>query len=369
MSSMNGLSLAILGTRGIPARYGGFETFADQLAQRLARRGHQVTVYGRDRYAAPGRQGVESIVLPSIYSKHLETPTHTFLSVLHCGVRSPDVALICNTANACFLPLLRAAGIPTVMNTDGIEWQRRKWGVAGRTVHMFSEHLAAAWADVLIADAGFIAEYYRQYHGRETVRIPYGGDLPRPESTSVLDSLGLKPGAYDLCVCRFEPENRPLTVVRAHCGLKEPIPLVMVGGAPYATAYRRRLEAEADASTLFTGYRFGDEYRQLLFNSRALLYAGEVGGTHPVLLEAMGAGRLVIYHDTPENRETVGDAGLPFGPGGEDSLRSVWQQIADHPEWPQKYGARARARVQRHYLWEDVTDSYEQVFRSLARTP
>jgi glycosyltransferase involved in cell wall biosynthesis len=279
------------------------------------------------------------------------------------------VALVCNTANACFLPLLRAAGIPTVLNTDGIEWQRRKWGPAGRAVHLLSEHLAAAWADVLVADASFIARYYRERHRRDAVRIPYGGDLPRPQGTSVLDSLGLKPGGYDLCVCRFEPENRPLAVIQAHRGLERQLPLVMVGGAPYATAYRRRMEAEADAATLFAGYRFGDAYRQLLFNSRALLYAGEVGGTHPVLLEAMGAGRLVIYHDTPENRETVGSAGLPFGPGGADALRSVWQQVAHHPEWPGIYGARGRDRVRRHYRWESVTDSYEQLFRSLARRP
>ena len=366
MPTQEGLSIAVLGTRGIPARYGGFETFADQLTRRLAHRGHHVTVYGRDRYAGAAEGGVESLVLPAIYSKYLETPSHTFLSVLHCTTRRPDVALVCNTANACFLPLLRAAGIPTVLNTDGIEWQRRKWGLAGSTVHLFSEHLAAAWADALVADADFIARYYRERHDRDTVRIPYGGDLPRPRGTSVLDELGLKPEGYDLCVCRFEPENRPLTVIQAHGGLERPLPLVMVGGAPYATAYRRRMEAAADESTLFAGYRFDDEYRQLLFNSRALLYAGEVGGTHPVLLEAMGAGRLVIYHDTPENRETVGIAGLPFGPGGAEALRSVWQQVTDHRDWPGKYGARARDRVQQHYLWENVTDCYERLFRSLA---
>jgi glycosyltransferase involved in cell wall biosynthesis len=364
---MNRFSLAILGTRGIPARYGGFETFADQLAQRLVQRGHQVSVYGRDRYAASPREGVESIVLPALYSKHLETPSHTLLSVLHCGTRAPDVALLCNTANACFLPLLRASGIPTVLNTDGLEWQRRKWGMAGRTVHLFSEHLAAAWADVLVADAGFIARYYQEHHGRETVRIPYGGDLPRPHNISLLQSLGLEPGGYDLCVCRFEPENRPLTVVKAHAGMDNSLPLVMVGGAPYATAYRRRMEAAADTSTMFTGYRFGDEYRQLLFNCRALIYAGEVGGTHPVLLEAMGAGRLVIYHDTPENRETVGDAGLPFGPGGNESLRTVWQQVEDHPAWAQKFGDCARVRVQQRYLWENVTDAYERLFCALIK--
>jgi glycosyltransferase involved in cell wall biosynthesis len=366
MVTPGGFSLAILGTRGVPARYGGFETFAEQLATRLAGRGHRVTVYGRSRYTPAPLEGVESIVLPALYTKHLETASHTFLSTLHCMQRRPDVALMCNTANACFLPLLRANGIPTVLNVDGIEWQRRKWGCGARGVHLLAEHLAAAWADRMVADARFIARYYRERHGVASTQISYGGDLPAPTGRELLIELGLEEGGYDLCVCRFEPENRPLTVVQAHRRLQHPRPLVMVGGAPYARRYQEALRREAGPQVLFTGFRFGDEYRQLLFHARAFLYAGEVGGTHPVLLEAMGAGRLVLYHDTPENRETVGDAGIPFGPGGVDALQAVWEQLQSRPEWPHLFGTRARTRVQRYYRWDTITDAYEDLLLQIA---
>ncbi|MCZ6649845.1 MAG: DUF1972 domain-containing protein [Acidobacteria bacterium] len=366
MATADGLSLSILGTRGVPARYGGFETFAEQLASRLATRGHRVTVYGRSRYSSAPLAGVESIVLPALYTKHLETASHTFLSTLHCMQRRPDVVLMCNTANACFLPLLRATGIPTVLNVDGIEWQRRKWGRGARGVHLLAEHLAAAWADRVVADARFIARYYRERHGIVSAQISYGGDLPAPTGRELLTELGLEEGEYDLCVCRFEPENRPLTVVQAHRRLHHPLPLVMVGGAPYARRYQEALHREAGPQVRFAGFRFGNEYRQLLFHARAFLYAGEVGGTHPVLLEAMGAGRLVLYHDTPENRETVGDAGIPFGPGGVEALRIVWEQLQTQPEWPRLYGTRARTRVQRHYRWDTITDAYEDLLRQVS---
>lgn len=367
MAQADRLSLAILGTRGVPARYGGFETFAEQLALRLAARGHRVTVYGRSRYAtAHTLAGVESRVLPALYTKHLETASHTFLSTLHCMARRPDVVLMCNTANACFLPLLRAAGIPTVLNVDGIEWQRRKWGRGARGVHLLAEHLAAAWADRVVADASFIARYYRDRHGIDSTQISYGGDLPKPVGREMLTELDLQEGEYDLCVCRFEPENRPLTVVQAHRRLVRPLPLVMVGGAPYAHRYQEALRREAGSEVRFTGFRFGNEYRQLLFHARAFLYAGEVGGTHPVLLEAMGAGRLVLYHDTPENRETVGSAGVPFGPGGVEDLRAVWEEVQAHPDWGRLYGRRAQSRVQKHYRWDTITDAYELLLQQIA---
>jgi glycosyltransferase involved in cell wall biosynthesis len=362
-----GLSVFILGTRGIPARYGGFETFAEQLSRRLTRRGHRVAVYCRSRYARTGEEvaGVEAVVLPALYTKYLETVSHGLLSALHCAGRRPDIALICNTVNAFYLPLLSRAGVPTVLNVDGIEWQRRKWNLLGRGVHRLAEHLAAAWADTVIADARVIGDYYRRVHGRRTVFIPYGGDLKPPGATPLLERLGLRPREYDLCVCRFEPENNPLTVVRAHARLGSRTPLVMVGGAPYARRYQAAVRAAADPGVRFLGFRYGEEYRQLLFSARALIYAGEVGGTHPVLLEAMGAGLAVLYNDTPENREVVGEAGLPFGPSSEDQLAVTWRLLDERPDLGAACGRRGREQVHRRYRWDKIADAYEVLFRRL----
>jgi glycosyltransferase involved in cell wall biosynthesis len=234
-------------------------------------------------------------------------------------------------------------------------------------VHRLAEHLAAAWADVLVADARFVAEHYRAVHGVSPVFIPYGGDLepPAPGDTALLEELGVRPGAYDLSVCRFEPENNPLTVVRAHGRLGGPVPLVMVGGAPYARRYQREIHAAAGPGVRFAGYRYGEEYRQLLFQARAVIYAGEVGGTHPALLEAMGAGKPVVYNDTPENREAVADAGLPFGPGSEDHLVEVWSRLDREPDLAHQHGSLARQRVRAHYRWDAVTDAYERLFSRL----
>jgi glycosyltransferase involved in cell wall biosynthesis len=352
----------------VPARYGGFETFAEQLARRLADRGHRVSVYSRTRYASPhGLPGVDIPVLPAIYTKYLETVSHGLLSALHCCTRRPDVALVCNTVNAFFLPLLAQADLPVVLCVDGLEWQRRKWNHLGRAAHRVAEHLAAAWADVLVADARFIAEHYRAVHQVSPVFIPYGGDLdpPTPGDTGVLEELEVEPGAYDLSVCRFEPENNPLTIVRAHGRLGHSRPLVMVGGAPYARRYQQQLRAAAGPGVRFAGYRYGKDYRQLLFQARAVVYAGEVGGTHPALLEAMGAGRAVVYNDTPENREAVGEAGLPFGPGNEEHLVQVWGRLDREPGLVDHYGSRGRRRVRLHYRWDAVTDAYERLFRRL----
>jgi glycosyltransferase involved in cell wall biosynthesis len=363
-----GLSVAILGTRGIPARYGGFETFAEQLARRLAGRGHRVRVYCRSRYAGDlDLPGVDTPVLPAIYTKYLETVSHGLLSALHCGAHRPDAALICTTVNACFLPVFLQAGVPAALCVDGIEWQRRKWNRLGRAAHWLAEHLAAAWADVLVADARFIGQHYRAVHGVSPVFIPYGGDLdpPAPGDAGVLEELDLEPGAYDLSVCRFEPENNPLTVVRAHGRLGGDRPLVMVGGAPYSRRYQQQIRDAATPGVRFAGYRYGDEYRQLLFRARAVIYAGEVGGTHPALLEAMGAGRAVVYNDTPENREAVGEAGLPFGPGSEEHLVEVWGRLDREPGLLERCAERARRRVRLHYRWDMVTEAYEDLFNRM----
>ena len=361
------LRLAILGTRGVPARYGGFETFAEQLAIRLAERGHEVRVYGRSRYAEePPPFPVDAVTLPAVYTKHLETVSHGLLATLHLASRPVDAAIVCNAVHAPLLPLLRAAGVPAVLNVDGLEWRRRKWGGAARAVHRLAEHLAVACADVVVTDARTVQTYYRERHQAETTFIPYGGDLPPAAAGETLSSLGLSPGGYDLCVCRFEPENHPLLVVRARNRLRSRRPLVLVGGAPYARAYETRIRATAGEGVRLVGFRFGMAYRELLFQARAAVVATEAGGSHPVLLEAMGAGLPVLYADTPENREVAADTGLSFPVGDEEALASSWRRLEEDPALGHELGRRAAARIASRYRWEQVTDAYEELLRGLA---
>src|SRR6185369_8569717 len=196
------MKLAILGTRGIPANYGGFETFAEELSTRLAARNHEVWVYGRSNninYPYPIYKGVNLKILPTVGTKHLDTVAHTFFSVVHLFLRRKfDGVLMCNAANAIFAGVLRLRGIPVALNVDGIERLRKKWGRVGRAYYRVSEYLATIIPNVMVADAEVIRDYYLKQYGRSSAMIAYGADCERTETTAVLDHLGVPPRSYFL---------------------------------------------------------------------------------------------------------------------------------------------------------------------------
>jgi len=362
--------VALLGTRGVPARYGGFETFAEELSARLAAAGHEVTVYGRRHFAVPGlstHRGARLRVLPSVRHKGLETISHTLLSCVDVSRRSFDVVLLCNAANAPLIPLLHLRGLPVALNVDGIERKRRKWGWFARSYYRWCEGLSARWADALVTDAETIRRYYRRAWRRESTMIPYGGDLEPPAGRALLHRLGLEPGGYLLYVSRFEPENNPDRVLEAYRSVPGSVPLVLVGGAPYAPELERRIRqlAAADRRVLLPGAVYGDGYRELLFNARGYVHATEVGGTHPALVEAMGAGRVVFYLDNPSNREVAREAGVQFRFAGPASLDRVLAAFLAEPERFHRHGEAARARVRAAYRWEDVARVYERLLEGL----
>ncbi|MDD5564683.1 MAG: DUF1972 domain-containing protein [Thermoanaerobaculaceae bacterium] len=363
------MRVAILGTRGIPARYGGFETFAEELAARLAARGHEVTVYTRAQAGVPGvaaHRGARVRTLPALRVKALETLSHTLLSCLDASRRRFDVVLLCNAANAPLLPLLHARRLPVALNVDGLERKRRKWGRLGQAYYRACERLSALWADVVVTDAAMIQRYYRRAWRRASVMIPYGGDLPRPAGDSALRRLGLAPQRYVLYVSRFEPENNPDRVVAAYRAVPGDVPLVLVGGAPYARTLvgRVRRLASEDPRVVLAGPVYGEEYRQLLFHAGAYVHATEVGGTHPALVEAMGAGRVIFFLDNMPNREVAGGVGVPFAFAA-DGLTAALAGFLAAPDRFAGLGAAARARVAERYRWDDVAAAYERLLEGL----
>ena len=362
------MKIAILGSRGVPARYGGFETLAEELGRRLAAWGHEVTVYGRTGSVDPGLdryRGMRLVVLPAPRRKYFETVIHTLVGAAHAVGQGYDAVLLLNAANAPSVRILQLGGIPVALNVDGLERKRRKWGPAGRAYYRLCERLAALLPETLITDAEVIRRYYlRSYRARSRM-IAYGGDLEPPMGRELLPKLGIEPGEYVLYVSRFEPENNPDRVVEAYAAAGGRRQLVMVGDAPYSDKLIERVRRIADDRVLFPGAIYGDGYRQLLFNCRLYVHATEVGGTHPALVEAMGAGRPVLYLDTPENREVVGDAGLRFSFAGDDSLAAVLAGIVDDEVRLAELGTRASERVRERYRWEDVARAYERVLEEL----
>lgn len=357
------MTIAILGTRGIPARYGGFETFAEELSRRLVERGHRVTVYCRRRHSADTYHGVRLRYLPTIRHKYFDTVAHTLLSTLDLLLHRPQVALYCNAANAVFTWLPRLAGVPVALNVDGLERQRRKWNRLAQGWYRLSEWLATFCPTAVVSDARHIADYYRQRYGKDTHFIPYGAETGKVATEAVLRQLGLEAGRYFLYVSRMEPENNALLVRESFERVETPLKLALVGDAPYAQEYIEQVRATRDARILLPGAIYGQGYHELLSNCFAYIHATEVGGTHPALIEAMGRGALVLYLDTPENREAAGGAGIPFQPHGLGAKLEL--ALAMSEEERDQWRRRALERVEERYRWEGVADAYEQLLSSL----
>jgi glycosyltransferase involved in cell wall biosynthesis len=256
------LKIAILGTRGIPANYGGFETFAEECSAGLVARGHQVTVYGRCRYVPRGmnsHRGVKLVVLPTLAWKYTDTVVHSFLSILHSLFRKYDAILICNAANSIFAWMPRLFGTPVAVNVDGIERMRRKWSLPGRMYYRFSEYVSTLFPNTIVTDARVMERYYRDRYQ--------------------IKKLHRAPEDYFLYVSRLEPENNAHLVVRAFEGVKTSKRLVIVGDAPYAAGYIQQLRETKDSRIFFPGAIYGEGYRQLQANAFCYIHATEVGGT------------------------------------------------------------------------------------------
>ena len=365
------MRIVILGTRGVPANYGGFETFAEHLSTRLAARGHDVTVYCRAHYISPRQleyQGVRLKVLPTIRHKYFDTVVHAFLSALHAAPSRYDAALICNAANAPFAPILRLAGTPVVINVDGLEHKRKKWNWIARRYYLLAERLATVLPSETVTDAKVIQDYYLARYRTRSTMIAYGAEVER-QPDPLVRRWRVEPNRYVLYVSRLEPENNAHLVIEAFKRVRTAHKLLIVGDAPYAREYIADLKARArrDKRIVFTGFVFSRDYRALQQNAYCYVHATEVGGTHPALLEAMGFGNCVLTLAAPENIEAIGDAGICYT--DEKDLAEKLQRVLRDGSLVQSYRNRAQARVQEMYDWDYVVDQYEALFASMAGKP
>jgi glycosyltransferase involved in cell wall biosynthesis len=376
------MRIAMIGTRGVPARYGGFETAIEEIGRRIARDGDEVVVYCRGEDTAGGTHlGMELHHLPAVRSKAVETLSHTLLSVLHAVTRrrTADVAFVFNAANAVFVPLLRLRGIPVAVHVDGLEWKRAKWGTWGRRYYRMAEALSVRWADALIADADGIADYYTEEFGAPTELIAYGAPILSGDASDLLrQHTDLAPRGYHLVVARFEPENHVLEIVRGYTASAARLPLVVVGSAPYSDAYTAQIESLSDGDgrvSILGAVWDQDLLDQLYANAACYLHGHSVGGTNPSLLRAMGAGTTVAAFDVSFNRGVLGEAGHYFSTPEElaDLLAEVEAELDDDVE---AYAARVdtvRERARLRYDWDDVARAYrdlaERLHRRVERRP
>ena len=366
------LKIALMGTRGVPAGYSGFETCVEQLGQRLAKRGHDVTVYCRSHhitYEGDEYLGMRLVKLPTIRNKYLDTLVHSFISSLHALTRDYTVCLYFIAGNSPVTWIPRLIGSKTALNVDGLDWKRDKWNSLAKKYIRFAEWFAQFGPDLYLTDSPLVQDYYLEKTGKAPPYIVYGSDIDKLPPGKTLAQYNLEPRRYVLFVGRLVPENNAHHLVEAFTKLDTNMKCVIVGDAPYAGDYQKQLRdlAGDDERIIFTGYVFGEGYRELGSNAYAYVATTAVGGTHPALIEAMAMGNCCIVNDTPVNRQTINHAGLHYeGDLAADALADVLAGILDNPEEAQTYRDKAAAHAAHTYSWQAVTDQYEKMCYELA---
>ena len=367
------MHIAILGTRGVPAQYGGFETAVEEVGARLVALGHEVTVYARNPdQTLSSFKGMRVVNLPAIHHRVTETLSHTALSSVHSITRDrPDVAVVMNSGNAPLIPILVRAGIPTVVHMDGLESRREKWRGLGARYYRWAEKKAVKWADQVIADSRAIRKTLDREYRCAAEFIPYGAEVIYPGA----DRLGkqdLVRRDYHLVVARFEPENHVVEAVQAYRISDESRPLMVVGSSPYSHWYTQRVEdaAKGDARIRLVGAIYDQELlNQLYANCRTYIHGHSVGGTNPSLLRAMGAGAPVMAFDCVFNREVLADKGL-FWSSVQD-LTDYFDEVANSEIGDDIDGRltqlsrMGQERITRDYSWDAVARDYERVLKAV----
>jgi glycosyltransferase involved in cell wall biosynthesis len=365
------MKLAILGSRGFPSTYGGYETLVRSLAPYLVAAGHDVTVYCRTRDEGRRRwitEDVHCIATPGYDSKSLSTLTFGMTATLDASLRRFDAVLVLNIANGFWFPALRAARTPFAVNTDGIEWERGKWSRIGRATFQAGAWMTAHNANTLVCDSREIGDIWRKRFGRDSVFIPYGAPVLDDVDRDRLEALGLETEPYLLVVARLAPENNVELTLDALDLLHADAPhAVIVGSANFDSPIETRLrEMEAAGGVTWLGHV--DDQRlltQLWAHSGIYIHGHSVGGTNPALLQALGAGAPTLALDTPFNAEV-----LPFP---EQRFRCDARVLADQirsvirsPSLQEEMAQRGRSVVRERYSWDDVCRAYMDVLVRLA---
>ena len=354
--------LRILGTRGVPAAHGGFETFAEQLALYLVDKGWRVVVYCQDDGAGPviedHWQGVERVRFPVTASGPRGTILFDWRSTVHAA-RHRDLCLTLGYNTALFCTLLRLKGVPNLINMDGIEWSRAKWGPVAKSWFWLNERAGCWLGDHLVADHPQIkAHLQTRVSGSKITMIPYGADTVSAAPTEPVRALGLQPGRFMTVIARAEPENSLLEVVQGFSAKPRGCELAVLGNYEESNGYHRAVRAAASNEVRFLGAIYEKPVVQALrFHSAAYIHGHQVGGTNPSLVEAMGAGNPVVAHDNRFNRWVAGDGAAYFTCANSvsdrmDELLSSDTQLHDMRRLGQE-------QFNSGYTWSDVLNQYE----------
>ena len=356
--------LRILGTRGIPAAHGGFETFAEQLALYLVERGWRVTVYCQEDGEGPMFEdewrGVRRVRIPVATNGAAGTIVFDWLSTLHAA-RESGLVLTLGYNTALFCALYRLKGLKNVINMDGVEWRRQKWGAVAKVWFWLNDWAGCWLGNHLVADHPEIKKHLMTRVAAEKITmIPYGAGRVETANPELLLPYGLAPGSYAIVIARAEPENSILEVVKAWSREPRGYRLVVLGKYEAGHAYQRAVKESASGEVLFPGAIYDKAVVQALrVHARFYVHGHTVGGTNPSLVEALGAGNAVLAHDNPYNRWVAGECGLYFQ-NEESCAAGIERLLADGPALAELQSA-ARVRHAAEFTWDKVLEDYGQM--------
>jgi glycosyltransferase involved in cell wall biosynthesis len=364
------MTVAIIGSRGYPYVYSGYETFVKELSERLVKKGVHVKVYcHKNLFSTYPKEvnGIELVYIPTIETKSLSQLIHSFFSMLHACWGKTDVILAVNAANGPWGLIARIAGKPTCINVDGLEWLRPKWKGLGSKYFRFSARLATKWYDRIITDAEEMRNVYLREFKKDSTVIAYGANIRYAQNPSLVTDLGLVPQDYYLIVGRLIPDNNADAILEGYLAANSTKKLVIVGDVAYRDQYAQSIKSKASGNIIFLGYITNSEILAELYHQCfAYLHGHEFGGTNPTMLKAMAYGCAILALDTPFNREMLSDGrfGL-FFEKKPDSIASLMQQIENRESLVKDMRNNARNGLTDKYNWDHITDAYIALLNEL----
>ena len=363
------MKIAFIGIRGIPVIYSGFESFAENLAVSLVEKKHQVFVYCRKQYV--GRNSnyrkINLITTPSIKNKNFESISHSLFSSLHAiFITRPDVIYYFGVGNAIFTILPRLFGIKTIINVDGLDWRREKWGKPAQFFLLISEYLSTIFPNITITDSEFMKDYYQKKYHKKSIYIPYGVKFDFKINNQLLDNYHLKSKKYLIWVGRFVPDNHLKELIKAYKKVKTKLPLVIIGDDFYKEKYYFEIKKliRNDKRIIETGFVSRDIYASLVSNSLMYIETKRSGGTHPSLIEAMKLSSLIISNDSIANKKILNKSGFFYKKGNDQDLKNTIYKLLNNKKEYLQETKNLRISASR-YNWEKIFNQYLDLFTQL----
>jgi glycosyltransferase involved in cell wall biosynthesis len=365
------LRVAFVGGRGVGAKYSGIETFYEEAGKQLQQRGHQITLYCRNRFTPKMKtfEGMRVVRLPTVSTKHLETPVHTFLSAIRASFSDADIVHFHALGPALFSFIPRIFGKKTVVTIQGLDWQRKKWGRFARVVLRLGEQASIKFCNQTMVVSETLRTHYETKHGTSPVLVPNGTRYRQRMHSSHLKTWGLEENNYILYLGRLSPEKNCDLLIKSYEQLHTEVKLVLAGGSNYADAYAAQLRTHASEKVIFLDWVFGEALDQLLTNAMLFVLPSDIEGLSLSLLDAMGAGVCVLTSDIPENIEAVKGVGYTFKKGDAAELQRMLQQLLLDPAARELAAYAAQSKIRAGYLWPEVARKVEAVYRSAMGHP